>query len=620
MEFLADSMIELLDYVEQDGFMTSDVICGNNEVIENISVISESLYIRKCLTRGIVPLISLKPTEEFVSAEADVEVDVPEEIDMMNTFGALKASQEMVSSYGTQSKLNTSSTEHDSNGLSSSIAINNPTSSGSVTFGTGTFGTGTFGSGTVGSSSGISTPTIGTPKARSVLDKTRGQIIESEKVDKRRTMYIGVKSELVAPISENAVNVRIQLPEDITFNLSVPKNQSIKALKEAIIEHIREEFGSDLGSSEKYLLKSPGASFLNNENEEIISLPYVNNCIVRGSDPIFIFLDKSSETAKRIKKNNLEIGSLIGRPLSWVQQDDEITSFRQSMARLRHFSRQDRCKILQSEMSVFPTRYSNPIQPKGEKTLVQLRLELLQVKKTVIAFPSDTAESFINNYYKKYYHKVAADKSFILKVVGLEEYIYGDVPFHSFEYVKECLAKGVPIELALVERQRTAVTENDDELLEDESFLLEDPTIKYDHNEISMNNKNINDMACISVWDIDRNFSFEVIGVENISPFSKSFSSISGKSPTCEDCNLYMYIVAELYLGGDMLDEPWVSSFIGSTSNPRWCERASFNIKLSDIPRAVRICFTAYVSKRKKRTENDIPLGWVNFLDRKSVV
>lgn len=575
LEFLSDSMLELLDHVEQEGFMTADLVCENDEIIENISIISESDYIRRCLTIGVVPFVSLRPLEEELIDNVELVMD--EDVDMMNTFGTSTVQTELM--------------------ISSLTSTSGPMP--------------TFPMPVETLSTSYGSPLTNSMKLRS-QEKPRGQIIESEKADKRRTMYLGVKDNLIASDSSNMFAIRLQMPGDITITLNISKSITIKELKKKTVEYALSNHQIDMGSEEKYLLKYPGASFLINESENLISLPYVHNCIVRGASPIFVVLDKTSDTVKRIKRNNLEIGSLIGRPLSWVQQDDEITSFRQSMNRVRYFSWQD--KQNNQSANELPMRSSGVMKPTG-KTLVQLRLDLLQVKKTVIAPPDCTAEQFINTNYEKYYSKVAPNVKFILKVAGFDEYIYGSNPFHSFDYVKECISKGKPIDLSLVIAPDVRDSSQDyhAELLEDETFILEDPTITYDHNEITMKNKDVNDMKCISVWDIHRTYNFKVIGVENISHFSDSFVSIAGKTNSCDESKLFMYITAALYHGGEAISSTWVSSFVASSSNPRWYENASFDIKLSDLPRATRICFTVWATKKHYKTALDVPLAWINF-------
>lgn len=79
----------------------------------------------------------------------------------------------------------------------------------------------------------------------------------------------------------------------------------------------------------------PGASFLTNAEDILITLPYFQNCKKRKDVPILMVLEKGSVYYKKCQKDNVIIGSLVGRPLAWVQHDDENTAFRQCMARIR---------------------------------------------------------------------------------------------------------------------------------------------------------------------------------------------------------------------------------------------------------------------------------------------
>lgn len=79
----------------------------------------------------------------------------------------------------------------------------------------------------------------------------------------------------------------------------------------------------------------PGAGFLTNEEDVLISLPYFQNCKKRKDVPILMAVEKGSVYYKKCQKDNVIIGSLVGRPLAWAQHDDENTAFRQCMARIR---------------------------------------------------------------------------------------------------------------------------------------------------------------------------------------------------------------------------------------------------------------------------------------------
>ncbi len=62
-------------------------------------------------------------------------------------------------------------------------------------------------------------------------------------------------------------------------------------------------------------------------------LAYVNRAIKNKENPKLLFVDKDSEVTKQEQLLNLVIGNLIGKPLCWTQEQDEITIFRQNMCR-----------------------------------------------------------------------------------------------------------------------------------------------------------------------------------------------------------------------------------------------------------------------------------------------
>jgi phosphatidylinositol-4,5-bisphosphate 3-kinase len=309
--------------------------------------------------------------------------------------------------------------------------------------------------------------------------------------------------------------------------------------------------------------------------------------------------------------------------------DDEITSFRQSMTRERYFIRQKAKEANVGHSSGdIPVHLSDAIcKPNGGKTMVQLRLELLSVKKTVLAFETDSAAQFIERYFQKHYanQPQAYGKSpadFVLKATGLAEYIYGSYPFHQFEFIRECIVKNKPIDLSLIALDQVQTVGQsgqqaaDDGSLEDESFLIDDPHLKYDHAEISVSNENRgwDQMACISVFDLEsRPFRFKLIGVDNVSPGLASWQTATGKASSCDDVPFYMYTTVALCCGDELI-EGYTSELVPSSSHPRFAEWCNFAIRMANLPRDVRMCFTLWLAKKREiNKELDTPLGWVNF-------
>jgi len=735
IELLTDAMFDLLEHVDGDDFITYHLLCGDEkETIDNSATVSDSKYVQECLARGVAPSVLLKPSntltdlddlvvdEEPVDLSANgasasdnqplspttanqkaLEADLGFKLPSFATATPTSARPASVPSSSSPTSSQISSTGSSSSlpltvaaaepqattqqpaqmdppsaptfSASSSVQAIPPAASFQppenapkanfappAAFAMPNQATGQAATNPSGRPAGVPRGTTAARPSVSSLTSHRRSIFENPAIIHRG----GIAKSTV----DTSYTARFSLPGDQVVPLQLQETSRIADVKSLLSQHLRERMNIDL-SVERYLFKVPGASFLTNENERMKLLPYVHNCLMTGSQPMFIVLEKTSEAAKRIKKNNVEIGSLIGRPLSWVQQDDEITSFRQSMTRVRYFERQNQSTMQAQEkdqLAGLPIHVGPLVAPVGpnNQTIVSLTLELIQVKKKVPVKSDETAAQFIQSHVERQYLKqgktTKAWSEFILKPPGLAEYIYGPYALHSFDYVRECIAKNKPVEFVLVEvsevqknkknsnsnsnsnstnannmnnganntigagnANTNAMGEQNgaEESLEDESFLLDDPTIKYDQAEISLGKRAAEKMSCISIWDMHRPFRMRITGIENVSPISNSFmaaysaavSSSSSKLPSsCDDCPLYMYMTAELYHGGEMLDASWCSSIVPASNNPRWHEWAKFNISMENLPRAVRVCFTAWISKKPVRTEfQDIPLAWVNM-------
>lgn len=98
-----------------------------------------------------------------------------------------------------------------------------------------------------------------------------------------------------------------------------------------------------------------------------------------------------------------------------------------------------------------------------------------------------------------------------------------------------------------------------------------DATISYEHNEIASSNIPWDKMTCLSVWEISTPFRFRVLGVENV----KKFNEYDGR---------HMYVTAEVYHGGESIDQMMTSS-THCCVNPRWEDWLSTSTQLCNIPR-----------------------------------
>jgi hypothetical protein len=105
---------------------------------------------------------------------------------------------------------------------------------------------------------------------------------------------------------------------------------------------------------------------------------------------------------------------------------------------------------------------------------------------------------------------------------------------------------------------------------------LEDPIFKYGNDEIQSNAKPWDQLTCISLWEIQRNFRVKIVGAENL-------------RTTTEDTQLY--IVAGLYHGGELLAPMMQSQLASWNISPRWYEWVTTNIQMANLPRVSREIF-----------------------------
>jgi len=115
---------------------------------------------------------------------------------------------------------------------------------------------------------------------------------------------------------------------------------------------------------------------------------------------------------------------------------------------------------------------------------------------------------------------------------------------------------------------------------------------------------------------MERTFRVKIIGVENISLYYTNLGKVL-KGESLEDGRLAFYITASIYHGGKLLAPPTTSQSVPMSINPRWHQSLPFAIKMKDLPRAARLCFTLYArlpkgDKDNAKDSSSSPIGWVN--------
>jgi len=134
-------------------------------------------------------------------------------------------------------------------------------------------------------------------------NKSLQRVMNVDRMDKRRSIYV-VQNYAAQLSPADAFSIQFYLPDQQTLELKVRGSDPIKHVKESLGQQAREKLNIDMGPMDKYLLKVPGASFLNDESAAIKSLPYVVNCIKRNSYPQFILLEKVSPFTKKVRNKH----------------------------------------------------------------------------------------------------------------------------------------------------------------------------------------------------------------------------------------------------------------------------------------------------------------------------
>lgn len=221
--------------------------------------------------------------------------------------------------------------------------------------------------------------------------------------------------------------------------------------------------------------------------------------------------------------------------------------------------------------------------PPGEMLLAAVKLPLRDMVKTLPIRPGISADAFAENIFDKFCASLAPpDKKasdYVLKVKGINSYIWGSEPVLHFAHVQSALLKKARPELIFIERPP-----------EDQSFAREehytfanllairDDGIEYRYENIAMRNVPAARRVCTPSWDLTTTpFRVKVIGID--------------KTQAGVDPGKQCFVVVELFYGDCPLCKQAVTS---KSMSLQWNEMLTFDIMLSQIPLEARVCFTLY--------------------------
>eukprot|EP01102_Stenamoeba_stenopodia_P009925 TRINITY_DN2950_c0_g1_i3.p1 TRINITY_DN2950_c0_g1~~TRINITY_DN2950_c0_g1_i3.p1 ORF type:complete len:1114 (+),score=230.47 TRINITY_DN2950_c0_g1_i3:111-3452(+) len=316
--------------------------------------------------------------------------------------------------------------------------------------------------------------------------------------------------------------------------------------------------------------------------------------------------ERESRLKKRLNEDvyiNNDIKKLLSADLlrAALTANSEALAFRKQMTKLR-----TELKIGDDiEKTYFPRYMDTEPLPLVTPNSILFTCHFItddQMRSQLSCKPTDTADCLIEKAFKKIcmaYKDMQqkTSKEFILKVTGFKEFLYGDTHIISYDYIRKCLSKELPISLTLFHketllkslREEEVVSETKGSSLVDEVLLLKD----------------IEDEDSIEISAFDSPFRIRINGAENL-PKNEQ-----------EGEDSLIFVCAALYHSGVPIGEPAYSSLLIENPAPQWSQWLYFsNIKISDLPRGARLCFTIY---RRMIPNSDPSSAWQKGKDAKDI-
>lgn len=208
-----------------------------------------------------------------------------------------------------------------------------------------------------------------------------------------------------------------------------------------------------------YSLATPASSAL--DGALVLSkLEYIRECRRHYILPQLRVVEDAPSLSKEEKKENKDIGGLIGQKLCWTNVEDEISAFRKTMARVRKevVLAEELRGLDDGELNI---RLSGAPNPTVDGLLIRVVLPL-EKKSTNLLITNDrgmeTADSFLQRLLQLplfstsgFYH-AQTHPHLLLRAKGRLEHIVGKYPLLAFAYIQECVESKRWPKLVLLKR------------------------------------------------------------------------------------------------------------------------------------------------------------------------
>jgi hypothetical protein len=476
---------------------------------------------------------------------------------------------------------------------------------------------------------------------------------KNEKENEVLSPPVELNSEIIAATPKQVREFSIQfiLPGAATRVLNCSETDTVGNLKERLVQ----EGYLQANRLDHYTFSLPENTTRGqhlDETTQLNSLHYIIDCRKRSTIPKLRLVELTRPLTNAEKRENKEIGALTSQPLCWTNQEDEITTFRKAMRRVRNSLRKANHEEVNkgSTKVTLVTRICDTEPPSNlGQLLIRLLLPLEGASNTKTFLAKDggmeTADAFLDRilktptFTKSTHYSTTVDENgqplFVLKVQGIAEYIVGDIPLANFVSIRHCIVKNTRPKLVIVRRDaeenyyssfngtKTEGTEQANPSNEKEQDDDELVDLRYDHETIASERNPWDQRTYISLFEMTRQCRVRILGVERINESSEAFLK-AAENKSVEEAKVALFVTVGLYYGGALLCPLRITRAVPCSSNPRWCEWIYFTLPFADLPRESRLCFTLYCRPMKsddvtawesditELQEKDTALGWVN--------
>ncbi|XP_007440306.1 phosphatidylinositol 4,5-bisphosphate 3-kinase catalytic subunit alpha isoform-like isoform X1 [Python bivittatus] len=186
---------------------------------------------------------------------------------------------------------------------------------------------------------------------------------------------------------------------------------------------------------------------------------------------------------------------------------------------------------------------------------------------------------------------------YLLKVCGSDDYLLEKYPLSQYKYMRNCIAIGRLPHLMLMSKESLY------------SQLPANVFVLPSYARRSATSSHVNgDVPTKSLWSINSLLRIKILCATYVNVNIRDIDKI--------------YVRTGIFHGGEPLCDN-VNTQRVPCSNPRWNEWLSYDIYLTDVPRAARLCVSiCSVKGRKGAKEEHCPLAWgnINLFDYKDTL